>query len=119
MKARIALAAAVAVAAGVPVASANRQTTRPNILYTIPAVLSDTAIKLTHTRLPRGTMIRYAIINQGSRTYAFQIGKRQSPPIPPKGRAVIRVNWDYRGRFTYRTLYRGRSAGPHGTITVF
>jgi hypothetical protein len=28
------------------------------------------------------------------------------------------VNWDYRGRFLYRTLYRGRPAGPHGSVTV-
>jgi hypothetical protein len=119
MRPVLALAAALTVIASTPAAVAERQTTKPDILYKLSAVLTDKTINLRDTRLPRGTMIRYTIINQGSRTYALQIGTAKTSPIPPKGRAVIRVNWDYRGRFLYRSLYHGKPAGPHGTVTVF
>jgi hypothetical protein len=119
MKASIALAAALAALAGGPFASAERQTTHPGIVYTIPAVLTDKTIKLTHAQVPRGTMIRYTVVNGGSRPYAFQIWKSKTRSIPPKGRALVRVNWDYRGRFVYRTLYRGKPAGPQGSVSVY
>jgi hypothetical protein len=119
MKVRIALAATVAMLAGVPFASAEAQTTRPDIVYTIPAVVTDKQIELTHTQVPRGVTIRYTIVNHGSRPYAFQIWNTRTRPIPPKGRARIRVDWNYRGRFFFRTLYGGKPAGPHGSVTVF
>jgi hypothetical protein len=112
------LAAAIAMLGGAHFASAERQTTQPTVLYTVPAVLTDNSIQLTHTRVPRGAVIRYTIVNHGSRPYALQIWTGVTRPIPPKGRARLTVNWDYRGRFVYRTFYRGRPAGPHGAVTV-
>jgi hypothetical protein len=119
MKRQIVLAAAVAMLVAVPFASAGPQTTAPGIVYTIPAVLTDKEIELTHTQVPRGVMIRYTILNRGTRPYTFQIWKATTGPIPPKGSARLRVNWDYRGRFFFRTLYRGKPAGPRGSVTVF
>jgi hypothetical protein len=112
------LAAVIATLGGAHLASAHRQTTQPTLLYTVPAVLTDTSIRLTRTRVPRGAMIRYTVVNDGSRPYALQIWTAVTRPIPPKGRTRLTVNWDYRGRFLYRTLYRGRPAGPHGSVTV-
>jgi hypothetical protein len=119
MKIPIALAAAIAALVAPPFASAERDTTQPNIVYTIPVVVTDKKIELSHTKVPRGAMIRYTIVNRGSRPYVFQIWKQKTDPIPPKGKARIRVNWDYRGRFVYRTLARGKPAAPHGSIIVF
>jgi hypothetical protein len=119
VKAPIALAAAVATLAAAPAASAEPQTTQPNTVYTVPAVLTDKTIKLSERNLPRGAMIRYTVVNHGSRPYVFQIWKSRTLAIPPKGRALVRVNWDYRGRFVYRTLYHGKPAGPHGSVSVF
>jgi hypothetical protein len=59
VKAPIALAAAVATLAAAPAASAEPQTTQPNTVYTVPAVLTDKTIKLSERNLPRGAMIRY------------------------------------------------------------
>ena len=119
MKLQSVLAAALATLAAVPFASAEPQTTLPGVVYTIPAVLTDKRIELTHTQVPRGVMVRYSILNRGTRAYTFQIWKAKAGPIPPNGRARLRVNWDYRGRFVFRTLYRGKPAGPRGSVTVF
>ena len=118
MRIAITLAAAIAALAHAPFAVSSRQTTAPNVIYTIPAVLTDKTIELTHTEIPRGAVIRYLIVNRGTRPYALQIWTGVTRPIPPKGRARLTVNWDYRGRFVYRTLYRGRPAGPYGSVTV-
>jgi hypothetical protein len=119
MKTGIALAAAIAMLTAVPFASAGRDTTAPTPVYTVPVLLTDKKIELTETRLPRGAMIRYTVVNHGSRPYAFQIWNARTRPIPPHGRALIRVNWDYRGHFVYRTIYRGKPAGPQGSVNVF
>jgi hypothetical protein len=118
MRTALAVVAAIATLGAASFASARPQTTQPNVVYTIPAVLTDKTIKLSHTVLPRGTVIRYTVVNRGSRPYALEIGKAATRAIPPHRRARIRVSWDYRGRFVYRTLYRGRPTGPHGSITV-
>ncbi len=119
MKARIALAAAITTLAAAPFASAGRDTTAPTLVYTVPVLLTDKKIELTETRLPRGAMLRYQVVNDGSRKYAFQIRNATTRPIPLHGRALIRVNWDHRGHFVYRTIYRGNPAGPLGSINVF
>ena len=118
MKFALALAATIATLGGAHRASAEWQTTQPTLLYTVSAVLTDKSIQLTHTRVPRGVVIRYTIVNRGSRSYALQIWTGVTRSIPPKGRARLTVNWDHRGRFVYRTLYRGRPAGPHGSVAV-
>jgi hypothetical protein len=119
MKAGIALAAAIATLTAVAVASAGRDTTAPTLVYTVPVLLTDKKIELTETRLPRGAMIRYTVVNHGSRRYVFQIWKARTRPIPPHGRARLFVYWDHRGPFAYRTIYRGKPAGPQGSVNVF
>jgi hypothetical protein len=119
MKAGIALAAAIGTLTVLPFASAGRDTTAPTLVYTVPVLLTDKKIELAETRLPRGAMIRYTVINHGSRKYVFQIWNARTRPIPPHGRALIRVNWDYRGHFAYRTIYRGKPVGPQGSVSVF
>jgi hypothetical protein len=119
MKARIALAAAITTLTAVPFALAGRDTTAPTLVYTVPVLLTDKKIELTETRLRRGAIIRYQVVNHGSRPYAFQIWNARTRPIPPHGRTLIRVNWDYRGHFVYRTIYRGKPAGPQGSVNVF
>ena len=119
MKTGIALAAAIATLTAVPFASARRDTTAPTLVYTVPVLLTDKKIELTETRLPRGAMIRYTVVNHGSRPYAFQIWKARTRPLPPLGRARLFVYWDYRGHFVYRTIYRGKPAGPQGSVNVF
>src|ERR1700720_2552431 len=118
MKATIALAAAITTLTAAPFASAGRNTTAPTLVYTVPVLLTDKKIELTDTRLRRGALIRYQVVNHGSRKYAFQIRNARTQPIPPHGRAHIRVNWDYRGHFVYRTIYRGKPAGPQGSVHV-
>jgi len=107
MRIAITLAAAIAALAHAPFAVSSRQTTAPNVIYTIPAVLTDKTIELTHTEIPRGAVIRYLIVNRGTRPYALQISSASTRPIPPKGRARLQVIWNDRGRFVFRTLYRG------------
>src|SRR6266853_2383986 len=119
MKTGLALAAAITTLTAAPFASAGRDTTAPPSAYTVPVLLTDKKIELTETRLPRGAMIRYQVVNHGSRKYAFQIWNARTRPVPPHGRALIRVNWDYRGHFVYRTIYRGKPAGPQGSANVF
>jgi hypothetical protein len=58
------------------------------------------------------------IVNRGTRPYALQIWSASTRPIPPQGRARLQVIWNERGRFVFRMLYRGKAAGPHGSITV-
>ena len=65
------LSAALATLRGAHHASAEWQTTQPTLLHTVPAVLTDKSIQLTHTRVPRGVVIRYTIVNHGSRPYAL------------------------------------------------
>jgi hypothetical protein len=113
------LAAAIAaLATATSPAIAARQTTQPGVIYTIPAVLTNNAIQLTHTRVPRGTTIRYTIANHGTRAYSFRIGNKTTRPIPPHARVRVRVDWNRRGRFLYGTYYHGKPAGPRGYVTV-
>ena len=119
MKLVTALATAIAAIATVTApALAARETTQPGLIYTIPAVLTNDRIELTETHIPRGTTIRYTIVNHGTRAYSFRIGETTTLPIPPQGRTRVRINWERRGRYLYGTYYRGRPAGPSGYITV-
>jgi hypothetical protein len=104
---------------------AARGTTRPGILYDVNVTLTDTKIRLSHksdtslTRMPRGAYIRYAIANRGTRRYVFRIWATQSSPLRPGGRDSLVVNWNYRGRFAYLKLFRGKPVGPKGYITIY
>jgi hypothetical protein len=116
-----------ALAAPVGAALARPQTTKPGIVYTVTVILTDTRITLTHrakgtlglSRLPRGAIIRYEIVNRGSRPYVFRIWSSETAPIRPRKRDSILVNWNYRGRFVYKTIYRGKPFGPKGTVIVY
>jgi hypothetical protein len=119
---KIAVAVAVAVASlavAASVAHAGQQTTGPGLVYTEPTVMTDRTITLTRTRIPRGVIIRYAIVNRGTRPYAVHIWDTSTAPIPPNGRVVLPVNWRNRGRYVYRIFYHGKPAGPRRYITVF
>jgi hypothetical protein len=118
----IAVAIAVAVASlavGASFAYAGQRTTGPGLVYTEPTVMTDRTISLTRTRLPRGVIIRYAIVNRGTRPYAVHIWDASTAPIPPNGRVVLPVNWRDRGRYVYRIFYHGEPAGPRRYITVY
>jgi hypothetical protein len=70
--------------------------------------------------LPRGAVIRYAVTNKGTRPYVFKMWETVTSAIKPHGgHDSFLVNWNYRGRYLYETLYRGKPAGPHGFITIF
>jgi hypothetical protein len=35
------------------------------------------------------------------------------------GKDAVFINWTYRGKFLYETLYKGKPLGPKGYVTVF
>lgn len=108
-------------------ASAAAATTRPGVVYPIKVVLSDKSISIakdlftrgTVARYPRGAIIRYVVTNKGSKPYVFKVWGTATGPIKPGGRDSLLVNWNYRGTYTYLTLYRGRPAGPRGRVEIF
>jgi len=115
--------ALTAAAAGLTLAAGD--TTRPGVLYFVNVTLTDGKIILTHKshtsliRLPRGAYIRYVVKNKGTRTYVFQIWETRTAPIKPGRRDSVVVNWNYRGRFAYMILFRGKPAGPRSYITIY
>jgi hypothetical protein len=122
----MAVAVALAViSAAVTTARPARATTKPGILYIVNVTLTDKKIRLSHrsdrslTRMPRGAYIRYVVTNRGTRRYAFRVWETQSATIAPRRRDTVVVNWNYRGRFPYLTIYRGKPAGPKGYITIY
>jgi hypothetical protein len=102
-------------------------TTEPGVVYPVKVAIMDTKIliqkdKFTRngvSRLPRGAQIRYEITNKGTKPYVFQIWRTKTNAIRPGGHDSFLVNWNYRGRYVYRTLLRGRPAGPKGLIIIF
>lgn len=104
---------------------AARGTTVPGLLYVVNVTLTDNKIQLSHksdrslTKLPRGAYIRYAITNRGTRRYVFRIWATQSAPVRPGRKDSLVINWNYRGRFAYLMLFRGRPVGPKGYITIY
>jgi hypothetical protein len=100
-------------------ASGAPETTEPGIVYRVPVALTDTRITVSHKRYVRGAVIRYAVRNKGTRPYRFIIvGARTRVLRPGKGENVL-INWNYRGRFLYKTTYRGRNTGLKGFITIY
>ncbi len=120
-----AVAAALIVVGAAASSHAARGTTTPGILYDVNVTLTDTKIRLSHksdsslTRMPRGAYIRYAVTNRGTRRYVFRIWATQSSPVRPGGRDSLVINWNYRGRFAYLKLFRGKQVGPKGYITIY
>ena len=94
-------------------------TTKPGIVYRVPVSITDKQITVSHKKYVRGAVIRYAVRNKGTRPYRFIIvGIRTRVLRPGKGENVL-INWNYRGRFLYKTTYRGRNTGLKGFITIF
>ncbi|HEY3924969.1 MAG TPA: hypothetical protein VGL75_10455 [Acidothermaceae bacterium] len=124
----IGVAAAAAVCAGVNSAVAPATTT-PGVIYVVKVTLTNSAITIPkdkfslHTkypRLPRGAQIRYEILNKGTRPYSFKIWGSTTGVMKARvGKDAIFINWTYRGKFLYETLYKGKPAGPKGYVTVF
>jgi hypothetical protein len=124
-----ALAALGLAAAATALASAAPKTTTPGVVYVVKVTLTNTSITIpkdrfslhtTYPRLPRGAVIRYAVTNKGTRPYAFKMWDTVTTVLKPHGgRDSFLVNWNYRGRYEYETLFRGKPAGPHGFITIF
>ena len=120
-----AVAAALIVVGAAASSHAARGTTTPGVLYVVNVTLTDTKIRLSHksdtslTRMPRGAYIRYAITNRGTRSYVFRIWATQSSALRPGRRDSLVVNWNYRGRFAYLKLFRGKPVGPKGYITIY
>jgi hypothetical protein len=123
----LAVAAGLIPAGAAPAAEARPRTTTPGVLYIIKVVLTDKTISIPrdkytrngHSRYPRGATIRYSLLNLGSRPYSFEIWGAHTDPIRPRGRDSILVYWNFRGKFGYRLLFKGRPAGPRGFVEIF
>jgi hypothetical protein len=110
-----------------PTPAPQPQTTKPGVLYVVKTVITDAKVSIArdqYTRngvshLPRGAVIRYALTNRGTKPYVFEIWGERTLPIRPGGHGAILVNWNYRGRYLYRTLYRGKPTGVKGYVVVF
>jgi hypothetical protein len=115
---------AAALAASVPSGPA---TTVPGVVYAVKVLITDTKISIQKdkftrngvSRLPRGAQIRYEMTNKGTKPYVLQIWTTKSGTMRPGGHDSFLINWNYRGRYVYRTLLRGRPAGPKGLIIIF
>jgi hypothetical protein len=119
----------VVMLAGLPLAAhARSETTAPGTVYIIPMTLTNKAIVLPpdkfsrglkYPRYPRGAAIQYRVINKGTRPYAVKIWNSTTQVIQPGHHDSILLNWNYRGKFPYETLYRGKPLGPRGRVTIF
>ncbi len=107
--------------------SARQQTTTPGVVYVIKIKVTDRSIVIPRdrfsignvTRYPRGAVLQYRITNLGSKPYVFQIWGTTTNPIPPGKHDSFLINWNYRGRFRYGTLLRGKPTGHGGAIVIF
>jgi len=70
-------------------------------------------------RYPRGAIIRYDVTNNGTRAYALKVWDTVTRVMKPGGHDSFLVNWNYRGRYVYRTLFRGKPLGPKGLIEIY
>jgi hypothetical protein len=125
---RCLLALSVVVAAVLAVGlSLGSATTVPGQVYPSKVLITDTKISIQKdiftrngvSRLPRGAVIRYEITNKGTKPYVLRIWHTTSRVMRPGGHDSFLINWNYRGRYLYLTLLRGRPAGPKGWIVIF
>jgi hypothetical protein len=124
----VGVAAAAALCVGVNSAVAPA-TTIPGVIYPIKVTITNTAIIIPkdqfslHTkypRYPRGAQIRYEITNKGTRPYSFKMWGSFTGVMKAKGgKDSILINWNYRGKYLYEVLYKGKPAGPKGYVTIF
>jgi hypothetical protein len=100
-------------------ASGAPETTEPGIVYRVPVALTDKRITVSHKKYVRGAVIRYAVRNKGTRPYRFVIFGSSTRALRPGQLENVLINWNYRGRFAYKTTYRGRNTGLKGFITIY
>ena len=109
-------------------AVAASKTTTPGQVYIVKTTLTNTAIIIPkdkfskgfkYPRYPRGAEIQYKVTNKGTRSYTFKVWDGKTGVIKPGRTDTVLVDWNYRGVYPYETLYRGKPAGPHGTVTIF
>lgn len=120
---------AAAAVAGTLRASSAPATTVPGVIYPLKVTITNTSIVIQrdkfslHTkypRYPRGALIRYVITNKGTRPFRLKMWGTISNVMKPKGgKDSMLINWNYRGKYLYETLYKGKPAGPKGYITIF
>ncbi len=103
---------------GAAVLSAGRAaaTTQPGVLYTSTLIITDAKIVIAdnkfaartgHARYPRGSMLRYTVVNRGTHAFTLDILGSSTGRLAPGKRNTILVNWDRRGRFTFHVAPRG------------
>jgi hypothetical protein len=95
------------------------RTTEPGVVYIVAVRLSDTKIRVSHARYVRGAVIRYRIVNRGTKPYSFRMWHQKTGVIRPRRMDSLFINWNYRGKYRYETLYRGKPTGVKGFITIF
>jgi hypothetical protein len=101
-------------------------TTAPGQLYIVTVTLSDEGMvipieKNRHGRTivyQRGSVLRYHVLNQGTKPYAFLIGTQKTRVIPPGHQTSIEVQWSTRGTYRWERLYHGKPIGQIGLIRV-
>jgi hypothetical protein len=113
-------------------AAAGPETTTPGVIYVIKTTINDKHVVLARDRFntarltrngiyryPRGAQLRFAITNKGTRPYSLKMWETTSPVIRPGRRDAMFINWQFRGKYRYAVLYRGKPAGPKGYIVIF
>lgn len=126
----VACAALSAVLAGglAQSATAAVRTTIPGVVYVVPMTVTDKTVTvppdkfskgLKYSRYPRGAVIRYKVINKGSRAYSVRIWDATTTVIRPGHFDTILLNWNYRGNYYYQALFHGKPVGPKGRVKIF
>ena len=109
-----ALAVAVAVAAaltgvGSAGAATAPDTTRPGVVYRVNVVIYDNRMTISHTRYVRGAIIRYHVLNKGTKPYGWVVqGVKLPKTLRPGQTSQILINWWRRGTFLAASTSRGK-----------
>lgn len=65
-------------------------------------------------RYPRGSVLRYTVVNRASRAFVLDILGSSTGRLAPGKRRPILVNWDRRGTF----VFRAAPGGPRLRVRV-
>ena len=109
------LAAALAAAAFLPLASA---TTAPTLTIKIRVVMTDTGVRLSQVKSYRGWYVNFIVVNHGTKAHKFEIGGLTTPVIKPGKSHVLKVELALRGTVTYSDLLNAgnRSTGTFAVV---
>ena len=119
----VAALAAIASGASVPGAVA---TTAPGQVYTVTVYLTDQGMELPIESnrygrtivYKRGAVLNYHVVNQGTKPYAFLVGKKRTPALAPGHQTTIQVQWTTRGSYRWERLFKGKPIGQTGIVRV-